>query len=228
MVWYVSIGTYLWTLFNDWIHTIFITPFQNIEMLWLLVPIWIAWFFAEFFQEKSGTSMGNAITNSVVILWGSVDCIRRTIELISTGVITSTLDIILRFGLILLIFLYGGMIIWLGWKGNPIIKVIGRVREVTYVFAMFVPIFYNAIPFSLNHLVGAILFFPLFYFVIELLDRYTPNPKALAEDLESSNSSTSSFDKEISSGKSGSSSSSFSPDLGSNDSFAQQTSGWKR
>jgi len=102
--------------------------------------------------------------------------------------------------LIATIFAYGGLIVGLGIKGNSLIKYIGRVREVTYVFAMFVPIFYNAIPFSGGHILGAILFFPLFYFVIELLDKYTPNPKAMVEDLaeeEHSNNNLTGFNPKI-------------------------------
>ncbi len=183
MVFYAEAALYIWQLFQEWAKTIFVIPFQNQEMLWLLVPVWLGWFFAEFFQEKAGTSMGNAITNAVIILWGSIDCTRQTVKLLSEGTLVSTTDIVLRFGLIALIFAYGALIVILGIKGKTIIKYIGRVREVTYVFAMFVPIFYNAIPFSLNHIIAAIMFFPLFYFIIELLDRYTPNPKAVVEDL---------------------------------------------
>jgi hypothetical protein len=184
--WLVNIGLYFWELFKTWLHTLFVIPFKNMDMLWLLVPIWISWFFSEFFQEKVGTSMGNAITNSVVILWGSIDCTRQTIALMAQGAFSSTLDIVLRFVLIALILAYGVMIVVFGIKGNKIIKYIGRVREVTYAFAMFVPVFYNAIPLTLNHVIGALLFFPLFYFAIELIDRYTPNPKAIVEDLEGS------------------------------------------
>ncbi len=189
MSWYIDASLYIWNLFQLWLSTIFITPFQNIDMLWLLVPIWIAWFFAEFFQEKMGTSMGNAITNAVVILWGSIDCIRKTIQLMSEKILTNWLDLALRFGFILLLFVYGAVIVILGWRGNKIIKYIGRVRVITYIFAMFVPIFYNAIPFSLEHIIAAVLFFPVFYFVIELIDHYTPNPKALTEDLGTSSGS---------------------------------------
>lgn len=192
MAFYIDAGLYIWNLFKLWLSTIFVTPFQNIDMLWLLVPIWIAWFFAEFFQEKMGTSMGNAITNAVVILWGSIDCIRKTLQLMSEKVLTHWLDIGARFGLILLLFAYGAVIVILGWRGNKIIKYIGRVRIVTYVFAMFVPIFYNAIPFSIEHIVAALLFFPVFYFVIELIDHYTPNPKAITEDLEEASGQSSS------------------------------------
>lgn len=183
MNFFVSIGLYLWNLFKIWNHTIIITPFQTLDMLWILVPVWLSFIFAEFFQEKTGTSMGNAITNAVVIVWGSIDCVRQTLKLISAGAVTGFFNIFARFALIFLILLYGVLIIVLGWKGKPIIKKIGRVREVTYVFALFIPIFYNAIPFSLEHIIAAILFFPLFYFTIELFDKFTPNPKAIEEDM---------------------------------------------
>ncbi len=184
MVWYINIFLYLWELFKHWNHTILITPFQTLDMLWVLVPVWLGFFFAEFFQEKKGTSMGNAITNSIIIVWGSIDCSRQTVNLISKGVITNFWSIFARFTIIALILAYGVLIILFGWKGNPIIKRIGRVREVTYIFAMFVPVFYNVTPLSLKHILAAIIFFPLFYFTVELFDKLTPNPKAVIEDME--------------------------------------------
>jgi hypothetical protein len=176
-------GLYFFGLFKLWIETMFVLPFRNLDMLWLLVPVWLTWFFSEFFQEKSGTSLGNAITNAVLIVWGSIDCARQTANLISQKVIHDSLpQIIARFGLLILLFTYGFIIIRLGIRGNPLVKKIGRVRVVTYVFAMFVPIFYNAIQFSLEHFLATLIFFPLFYFTIELLDRVVPDPKAIQED----------------------------------------------
>ena len=179
MIWYLYLGK----LFETWIETLFILPFRNWEMLWLLVPVWVAWFFAEFYQEKIGTSIGNAITNAVVVVWGSIDCSRQTVALIVNKTITSSFEIFLRFGLVAIIFIYGIIIVVLGIKARKLVKFIGRVRVVTYVFAMVVPIFYNAIPFSLEHLFAALLFFPVFYFLIEAIDKITPNPKAIIEDM---------------------------------------------
>jgi hypothetical protein len=180
---------YLWELFRLWLHTIFVVPFQTTDMLWLLVPVWASWFFAEFFQEKTGTSFGNAITNSVVVLWGSIDCTRQTLKLMADHTITNSLNIALRFALIGLIFIYGVIIILWGWKTKGIIKYLGRIREVTYVFVIFTPMFYDAIPLSLDLLIAAVLFFPLFYFGIELINRYTPNPKAVVQDINDTVSS---------------------------------------
>ena len=46
-----EIGLYFWGLFKTWISTLFVTPFQHADMLWLLIPIWVTWFFAEFFSQ---------------------------------------------------------------------------------------------------------------------------------------------------------------------------------
>lgn len=182
--WLLNLGLYFWGLFKLWITTLFVLPFRHTHMLWLLIPIWATWFFAEFFQEKHGTSMGNAITNSVIVIWGSIDCTRQTVNFITAGILTSTLDIVIRFLIVAVILGYGVTIVVLGLKGNKVIKYIGRVREVTYAFVIFAPVFYEATPLSFNHVIAAILFFPLFYFAIELIDRYTPNPKAVAEDIQ--------------------------------------------
>ncbi len=228
MVWYVSIGMYFWSLFTTWLHTLFVAPFQHTEMLWLLIPIWVTWFFAEFFQEKHGTSMGNAITNSVVVIWGSIDCTRQTVRLISAGIITSTGDMILRFLVIAIILTYGIAIVVLGLKGNKIIKYIGRVREVTYAFAMFAPVFYHAVPLTIKHLIASVLFFPLFYFAIELLDRYTPNPKAVVEDMEEDGGSKSSSGGGVDWGDSSSGSGGSSDPFGSSKSSSSSSGSSKK
>jgi hypothetical protein len=181
MVWYITAGLYLWTIFKLWLNTIFVVPFQTVDMLWLLVPIWLSWFFSEFFQEKRGTSMGNAITNSVIVFWGSVDWARQTVNLITKAVIKGFLNISSRFFLIAVVFAYSMTIIVLGIKGNPIIKKIARIRVVTYVFVVFTPVLYNKIPLTLNHIAAAVIFFPLFYYVIELTAYIFPNPKAIEE-----------------------------------------------
>ena len=183
MVWYINAIVYVWELFKLWVHTLFVLPFQTPDMLWLLVPVWLGWFFAEFFQEKVGTSMGNAMSNSIIGLWASIDCARQTVKLMGLGLIAGFWTIFIRFFLIAAALIYSTLIIILGWRGNTIIKYIARIREITYLFAMFVPIFYNAIPFSWNHLIATFLFFPIFYFAIELIDKFTPNPKAVQEDL---------------------------------------------
>src|SRR3989344_4086771 len=107
----VEILTFLWDMVKIWLSTLFITPFSTIAMLWLLVPLWVAWFFAEFFQEKEGTSVGNAMSNAVVILWASIDCTRQTIHLISTHAIINTWDMVGIFILLFVLLSYGLVIV---------------------------------------------------------------------------------------------------------------------
>ncbi len=72
---------------------------------------------------------------------------------------------------------------------------------------MFSPVFYNAVPLNLNHIIGELMFLQLFYFAMELLERYTPNPKAVVEDREDNkgggSSSSSSFGSSDRVGRSG-------------------------
>jgi len=165
-------------------QTIFILPFKNPDMLWILVPLWLSWFFAEFFQEKLGTSFGNAISNAVVVLWAGIDCVRQTLRFIGDGTVFLKGDIIIRFILCGLLIAYGIVIIIYGTQVKKKVKLFGRIRDVTYAFAILVPVLYNVIPFTTELILSAILFFPLFYYGIELFDIRTPTPKAVRADVE--------------------------------------------
>ena len=182
MIWYTIALLYLWRIFKLWIDTLIIAPFRTPEMLWILVPVWLNWVFAEFFQEKLRTSTGNALSNSIVLIWGSVDCTRQTTVLIASGIIKGTWNVVARFSLAGLIFLYGLLIVFLGLRGSKKAGRVGRIREVTYVCMMFIPVFYNELPLTWDHFFAAAVYFPLFYFIVEVIDRITPNPKSIAEE----------------------------------------------
>lgn len=176
-----AMGDALRHMVAEWLRAIFVLPFANAEMLWVLIPVWAIWFFVEFFQEKHGTTMGGAVSNSVVLLWGSVDCARQTTHWLAQnpGMIG---EAIVRYVLIGILFAYGALIVMLGVKGNLLVEKIGRIRTVMYLFIMLVPVFYGEIEFSLSYLLGAIMLFPLFYYLIELIDRNTPDFRAVILD----------------------------------------------
>jgi hypothetical protein len=184
MVWYIDIIIYFWEIFKTWLYAIFAVPFRNPEVLWILAPIWLSWFFTEFFQEKKGTSMGNATSNATLVLWGAVDWTRQSIALFSEKLLAGFWEISFRVALIAAIFSYGAVITVLGVRGNKVIKKIGRIREVTYFIVIYTPIFYGLIPLTFNYVIGSLIFFPLFYWGIELIDKITPNPKPIQEDME--------------------------------------------
>ncbi len=171
---------FIFEVIGTWFFTIFAAPFVNLELLWILIPVYASWFFAEFFQEKTGTSLGNAISNAVVVLWASVDFLRTTVHTPASA----TAGFIAKIVLCGLIFAYGILIIIQGVKTAPITRYIGRVREVTYVVAIFAPVIYNVVDFDLKFVLGAVLFAPVYYFTIELFCRYTPNPRAIVADMQ--------------------------------------------
>ena len=166
----------LWDLFRHWL-SIFSAPFEEPEMFWIIIPIWINWFFAEFFQEKHGTSFGNAVSNGAIAILASVDWARYLYRLLVDGTISFTFGVVLKFLVALGVFIYGMYIIIQGSRSREIVYLIGRIRGVTYVLVIVTPIIYNVIKFDFQTILSSILFFPLYYWIIETIDRIAPEPK---------------------------------------------------
>lgn len=181
MVWWLAALTFLWELFKDWLM-LFAAPFINPQMLWIIVPVLLSWVFAEFYQEKKGTSLGNAISNGVVVLWVGIDWARTTVNFIAQGAGMSILAIISKFTMSAMMFAYGLLIIIEGIKTKASTRIFGRVRVVTYFVLMLSPIFYDVVQFSWQYLLAIFMFFPVFYFFVELLDLIIPDPKVYEED----------------------------------------------
>src|SRR3989344_7813262 len=171
---------FIFDSFKLWFSNIFVTPFSNFEALWILVPIYLGLVITEIFQEKKGTSMGNAISNSIIILWGGVDFLRTTINRITFGPDPRFFG---KLAIATMIVLYGLVILVLGIKAKEIIKYIGRVRWACYFIIIFTPLYYTQIPLSLKYIFGAVIFAPLFYLSLYLLDKFTPDPQAFVEDI---------------------------------------------
>lgn len=168
---------WIWGLFLHWL-SIFAAPFEEPEMFWIIIPIWINWFFTEFFQEKHGTSFGNAISNGAIAIIASVDWTRYLSRLLSDGIIRFTLGVFMKFFVSIIVFAYGIYVIILGIKTREIAHFIGKIRWITYILLMFTPIVYNVIRIDFRTLAAIVLFFPLYYWAIEIFDRITPEPKA--------------------------------------------------
>ncbi len=167
--------------------SILISPYKNLELLWIIVPALISWVFNEFYQEKAGTSFGNAISNGAVLLWVGVDWTRTTTNLLNAD----TLGIIIfKYSLAAVVVLYGLFVIIWGAKGHKAIKFIGRSRNITYIIVMFSPLIYNAISVDFETFFCIFLFFPIFYLVIEILNIIIPDPKIYREDNPRAESKT--------------------------------------
>ncbi len=177
----------LWSSFFDLLGTwgsLFIAPLKDLNMLWIIIPVYLAWIFTEFYQEKKGTSLGNAISNGVVVLWAGIDWARQIVSQLAQKTLLVSVDFFAKMFLAILVFIYGIMIIVEGTKGKKITMFIGRIREVTYVVLMLTPIFYGVVQFSFKVMFAIILFFPLFYGIVEIIDRVTPTPKTYEEEKE--------------------------------------------
>lgn len=180
--------------FVNWLQ-LFAAPLRNLDMLWIIVPIWGIWLFSEFYQEKKGTSFGNAISNGATMLFVGVDWTRRVIGDFSAGNLTFDWKFITLAVLAAFVLIYGLAIIILGIKANRLVRVIGRVRETTYFMVMFSPIIYGVEGFTLRNATIILAFFPVFYIIIEIIDRLLPTPRTFEED-EGAN-----LDKELGIGK---------------------------
>ncbi len=178
----ISIILVLWELFKEWLY-IFVSPVNNLEMLWIIIPIWINWFFAEMFQEKEHTSFGNAITNGAVMAWVGIDWIRYLLRMISTEVIVFDVITRLKFIVAFAVAIFGIFIVIQGMKQKQYIRIIGRVRETTYFTVMISPIIYGVVSLTWVTIGTIILFSPLFYLIIELLNHYIPTPEAYRDEM---------------------------------------------
>jgi hypothetical protein len=77
---------------------------------------------------------------------------------------------------------YGGVIVILGIRVKKVAHYLGKIRVVTYISLMLTPVFYGTVPVDWLDILSIVIFFPLFYFVIELFDTRLPTPKTYDED----------------------------------------------
>ncbi len=159
---------------------LFAAPILYPGMLWIIVPIYLSWIVTEFYQEKRGTNFGNAITNGVVILWVSIDWTRTMIN----GNLAWTGSTILKIVVITFVFFYGFVVVWHGIQTRTYVHYLGKIRNVSYVMIMLTPLMYGVIPFTWKLVLGIIVFYPVFYYLVELADYIIPDPKAVKLDVQ--------------------------------------------
>jgi hypothetical protein len=165
----------LWEFFLSWLK-LFYAPFGTPDMLWIIIPIYLNWIFTEIFQEKKDTSLGNAISNGVIVFWVGIDWMRTTVRLLSGGHIDYNTIFYGKMVMAFMVFVYGLIIIYMGIKSNRNVRYIARIRQVSYVLIVFTPMFYGTEYLSLSSILACLVFFPMFYFFIEFLDWITPDP----------------------------------------------------
>ncbi len=183
----VSIFSYLWWLFLIWMG-IFIAPFYSFDLLWITIPVWLSWFFADYFQEKKGTSFGNAVSNGIIPIWVGIDWNRFLVNSILDDGVGFSWLLVVKFSLSALVLIYGVTVVYLAISAKSYAKYIGRIREVTYVLIVVTPVIYGVTKLSWTWFTAVLLYFPVFYFGIELLFNFLPNPRVIEEDEGESSS----------------------------------------
>jgi hypothetical protein len=164
---------------------LFAYPFINLDVLWVVIPIYLGWFFAEFFQEKKGTSLGNAISNGTIAFWVGADWARTTLRIKAEQHLAFNLAVLGKLFMAAIMFAYGMFIIIEGIKAKKMIHYAGRIRVVTYFVLMLTPLFYGHGTGNLIYsIIAMFVFFPVFYYIIELIDYLVPDTAAIREDTE--------------------------------------------
>ena len=151
---------------------ILLSPIKHPELLWILIPVYANWIIGDIYQEHKGTHIGNAISNGFVALWVGLEWGRQLTENFTFGELSA-----FKVGLIGFLILYGLMVLIEGVRGKDVARYIGRVREITYFIITLTPVFYGFIPLSLETIISIVIFFPIFYLVVEILMRITPSPQ---------------------------------------------------
>lgn len=158
-------------------------PMKNLDVLYILVPVYLNWFVNDYYQERRETDLGNAAANGFTAIWVGIDWIRTmttraavSVIQIPMGLNKPFLLLMFKFVIAFLMISYGLTIMRYAISGNKIAKKIGRIREVSYFAMVFTPIIYLLVPLDTLSLITIFLFFPVFYFFGELLMQSLPAP----------------------------------------------------
>lgn len=175
----MSIVTYVGSLFTLWIN-LFASPFyHDFRVLWIVIPLYINWIAAEIYLEKKGTSFGHAIFNGFVLLWVGIDWIRVSFELIHEVTKTS---FVIRMLLAVAALVYGVTIVVSGIRLKKVAQYLGTIRQTTYLCLVLTPVIFGIVPFDFDTFFAILLFYPIFYYLFEVIFRAIPEPETYGEE----------------------------------------------
>lgn len=168
-------------MFFPWLN-LFAAPFKDFNMLWITIPVILAWAFTELYQEKKGTSYGNAISNGVVMLWVGIDWTRQVFLRFNETNSGYTALFFTTIGISVAVLIYGFFIIFKGIHAKNVARIWGRIRQITYICLVFTPIVYGAVQPTWYLLLAILIFYPIFHFAVQIIDWIVPDPKTYAEE----------------------------------------------
>jgi len=147
--------------------TIFISTLTNIEIIWITYPIYITWFAMEFLVERKEIKYSHSLANSIIFSWVSIDWLR---DLYLNNELNDYNKLIITiFFLFLSLFILIASI-----KRKKIAKLLGKTGFFSYFQIMFTPFIYGIIEFNYINFLSVIIFFPLIYITVYVIDKLLP------------------------------------------------------
>ena len=147
--------------------TIFISTLTNIEIIWITYPIYITWFAMEFLVERKEIKYSHSLANSIIFSWVSIDWLR---DLYLNNELNDYNKLIITiFFLFLSLFILIASI-----KRKKIAKLLGKTGFFSYFQIMFTPFIYGIIEFNYINFLSVIIFFPLIYIAVYVIDKLLP------------------------------------------------------
>jgi large-conductance mechanosensitive channel len=147
--------------------TIFISTLTNIEIIWITYPIYITWFSMEFLVERREIRYSHSLANSIIFSWVSIDWLRHLY--LNNELNDYNKLIITLFFLFLSLFILISSI-----KRKKIAKILGKTGFFSYFQIMFTPFIYGTIEFNYINFLSVIIFFPLIYMTVYVIDKLVP------------------------------------------------------
>jgi large-conductance mechanosensitive channel len=154
------------TLFQAFL-TIFISTLTNIEIIWITYPVYITWFAMEFLVERKEFRYSHSLANSIIFSWVSIDWLKH---LYLNNELNDYNKLIIT-----LLFLFLSLFILISSiKRKKIAKLLGKTGFFSYFQIMFTPFIYGTIEFNYINFLSVIIFFPLIYMAIYVIDKLVP------------------------------------------------------
>jgi len=186
--------SFITDVFTGLLNVFFFGPASNLDVLYILVPVYINWLVNDYYQERRGTDLGNAAANGFTAIWVGIDWFRTMIPRVGNlaAFKFAWYFLVFKFLVASIVIFYGITIMKYAVTGNKIATRIGRIREVSYVCIVFTPFVYDLIKTSTPSLssflptfIGILLFYPLFYYGADyVLNNVLPAPATESVDDE--------------------------------------------
>ncbi len=162
------------------IQEIILSPMNNPELLWVLIPAYINWILRDLFFEKDN-SASNVFMNGSTSIWTGVIWLKYLSE--NTELANFLLDysIVLPFSIQLKTIIsfslicFGIFLMWTALSDNEFFMHFGRERVISFLIIIFSPIVYDIIQFDFLFAVSSLVFFTCTTFVLFILSKIIPN-----------------------------------------------------